>query len=203
MKEVLGRTSSIFVLRPVASKTKTYHGRIGTGRRTAGRRGGGPARTGRRQIGSSRKQPFPVPSKASYITVLNVLSDARTSEILRKPAEEQNPRWTSRTKRALRSWLLTNGQAPFCFRKPFYSRHVPRPQYVIVESLPYSVFGAEHCVENRNRFRCGNQLNHSVYKCLSNPKRGHTTGESGRGGARRGCERRGGAGTGSMGCRRG
>ena len=80
---------------PVESKTRTYHGRVGTGRRTAGRRGGaGPGRTGRRQIGSPRIQPSPLPSKASNTPVLNVSSGSRTSEMLCKPVGEQSPRWT-------------------------------------------------------------------------------------------------------------
>ena len=42
----------------VESKTRTYHGRVETGRRTAGRRGGAElGSTGRRQVGPPRKQP--------------------------------------------------------------------------------------------------------------------------------------------------
>ena len=40
------------VYEPVASKTRTYHGQVGTRRRTAGLRGGaGTVRTGRRRVG--------------------------------------------------------------------------------------------------------------------------------------------------------
>ena len=88
---------SNFVLRPrrpVESKTQTYHGRVGTGRRTAERRGGAdPGRTARRRIGSPRRQPSLVLSKASNTSVLNDSSEARASEILCKSKEEQNPPW--------------------------------------------------------------------------------------------------------------
>ena len=80
----------------VESKTRTYHGRVGSGLRTTGQRGGAePGRTGRRRIGSPRRQLTLAPPKASSTPVLNDSSEARTSEILCKPMEEQNPRLTS------------------------------------------------------------------------------------------------------------
>ena len=74
-----------------------YHKRVGAGRRMGLRRrsGAGPGRTGRRRVGSPKKQPSPLPAKASRIprtTVLNVSSEARTQEILCKPTGRiQNP----------------------------------------------------------------------------------------------------------------
>ena len=80
---------------PVASKTKTYNGRVGLGQRTAGRRGrAGPGRMGRRRFGSPRGQQNFVPSKASNTHVLNISSKAQTSEILRNSVEEPSPHWT-------------------------------------------------------------------------------------------------------------
>ena len=109
--------------KPVESKTRTYHGRVGAGRRTAGRRrGAGPGRTGRRRIGSPRRQPSLVPSRASNTPVLNVSSEARTSETLSKKTDGGTKRpvgvWFIRgTKPALRSRrLLVSG-------KPFHAKH--------------------------------------------------------------------------------
>ena len=68
---------------PVESKTRTYHGRVGSGR-TAGRTAG-PGRTERRQNSSPRKQASLVPPKASRTRPLNVFPEARTSKILYKP----------------------------------------------------------------------------------------------------------------------
>ena len=77
-------------------KAWTYHGRVGSRRRTTGRRGGaGPGRTGLRRIGKPRRKPFLVPFKASNAPVLNDSSEARTREIPCKPKEEQNLRLTS------------------------------------------------------------------------------------------------------------
>ena len=77
----------------------------------AGRRG----TTERRQNGSSRRQPFSVPSKTSKTHVLKVCSKVRTSEIPCKPMEEHNERLTRRTTAALRSRLLTSGPTIFVF----------------------------------------------------------------------------------------
>ena len=80
---------------PVETKTWTYHGRVRIGRRTAGRRGwAGTGRTGRRRVGSPRRQPSPLPSRRSKKTLLGVSLEARTKETLCKPKEEQNPRLT-------------------------------------------------------------------------------------------------------------
>ena len=78
---------------------------------------GGPGRMGRRRVSPRWAQSFFVSFKASNTTVLNVFSEARTSEILCKPADEQNPRLTrgfysrfiSETRSALCSWLLASG----------------------------------------------------------------------------------------------
>ena len=52
--------------KPVESQTRTYYGLVGTGRRTAGRRGGaGTGSTGRRRPGLPRRQPTLLPSKQS------------------------------------------------------------------------------------------------------------------------------------------
>ena len=60
------RTSEFSFVEP---KTQTYHGRVGTGRRTAGRRSGaGTGSTGRRWDGSPRIQPSLVPSRRSKKT---------------------------------------------------------------------------------------------------------------------------------------
>ena len=50
----------------VESKTRTHHGPVGSGRRTAGRRGGaGLGRTGRRWVDPARRQPaLPPPSES-------------------------------------------------------------------------------------------------------------------------------------------
>ena len=70
----------------VDSKARTYHGRVGSGRRTAGQRGGAePGRTGRRPIGPPRRQLTLAPPKASSTTARNHSSEARTSETLWKP----------------------------------------------------------------------------------------------------------------------
>ena len=82
-------SSKNLYFQPAESKTRTYHGRVGS-RRTAGWR-----RTGRRQNGSPRRQPSLVPSKASKTRVLNVSPEARTCEILCKPREEQSDRLTT------------------------------------------------------------------------------------------------------------
>ena len=82
-------------LTPAESKTRTYHGRVGAGRRTARRRGQAvPGWRGRRRFGSPRRHLSLVPTRVAKTTVQNVSSEARTKEFLCKPAEEQNPRLT-------------------------------------------------------------------------------------------------------------
>ena len=122
----------IFDLRPRKMGRRSDRRRLQDEARTAGRRGGaGPRRTGRHQISSSRRQSSLVPAKASNTPVLNVISKARTSEMLYKLVEEQNPPWTrarsamdlrfiSGTKSALRSSLLVSEPAPLC-RCKFFS----------------------------------------------------------------------------------
>ena len=76
-------------IKPVESKTLTYHGPVGSG----GARWGGLA--GRaRQVCSRRTQTSLVPSRASKTNVLNVSPEARTKEFLCKPMGEQSPRLT-------------------------------------------------------------------------------------------------------------
>ena len=72
MSRILLYKRVIIFVAPVESKTRTHHGRVGSGRRTAGRRGGaGPGRTGSRQIGPSGRQQALAPPTASYAAVLN------------------------------------------------------------------------------------------------------------------------------------
>ena len=109
----------------------------GVSRRGARRGGGaGSGRTVCQQNCSPRGQYFFVPSKASKTRRLNVSPEARTSEILCKPMEEQNPRLTTGsspvyqrfitgTRSALFSWLLTSGPTPFCLCKPFSFPDMP------------------------------------------------------------------------------
>ena len=82
--------------KPVESKTRTYHGRVGAARRTARRRGGaGTGRTGRRRFGSPKMDPSLVFSRQWGETLLGVSLEARTDEFLHKPVAEQNERLTS------------------------------------------------------------------------------------------------------------
>ena len=72
--------STWFQKRVVESKTRTYHGRLGLGRRTAGQRGGAePGRTGRRWIGSPRRHLSLVPSKASCTTFFQKHEQAKSN----------------------------------------------------------------------------------------------------------------------------
>ena len=77
---------------PVESKTRTYHGRVGSARPSERR--GGSAKIGCQQNCSPRKRRFTVPSKASKKRRFNVSAEARISEILCQPTEEQNQRLT-------------------------------------------------------------------------------------------------------------
>ena len=80
------------ISRPVEPKTWTYHERVRSGR-TARRRGSG--RTACQQNCSPRRQASFAPSKASKTRRLHDSPEARTSEILCKPMEDQNPRLTT------------------------------------------------------------------------------------------------------------
>ena len=71
----------------VQNPDKPRAGRVGA-------HGGVAGRTGCQQNCSPRGQASPVPPKASETRRLNVSPEARTSEILCKPMEEQNPRLT-------------------------------------------------------------------------------------------------------------
>ena len=118
------------------SGPKPGHTTGGSGR---GARWGGGAmsgRTGCQQNCSPGGQASLVFPKASKIRRLNVSPEARTSEILCKPMEEQTPRLTtasspvsprciSRTRSALSPWLLTSGPTPFCPCKPFSCKACP------------------------------------------------------------------------------
>ena len=110
-----------------------------TGRSHWGARRGGGAGSGTtvcQQNCAPREQSFLALFKASKTRRLNVSPEAQTSEILCKPMEEQNPRFTigsspvyqrfiTGTRRALCSWLLTSGTTPFCLCKPFSCRACP------------------------------------------------------------------------------
>ena len=78
----------------VESKTRTCHGRVGSGS-PAERVGAGSRKTGCQQNYSPGKQRSIVLSKASKTHRFNVSREARTSEILCKPTEEQNQRLTT------------------------------------------------------------------------------------------------------------
>ena len=83
--------SPIFHLRSSAQKivliepkTRTYLEQVGSGRRTAGRRGAAGLATRRRRIGSPRRQSSLTPSKASITLVRNDSSGARTYQSKKK-----------------------------------------------------------------------------------------------------------------------
>ena len=79
----------------VESKTRPYHGRVGTGRRTAGRHWwGGDGQDGTPTGRSPRRQTSLFPSRQWRTTLLGVSLEARTSEIVCKPMEEHNGQLT-------------------------------------------------------------------------------------------------------------
>ena len=80
------------LLNPKPGHTTGGSGRAAHGG-AAGR--GGPGRVGRRLVCSRRTHMSLVPSRASKKRLLNVAPEARTSEILCKPLEEQSPRLTT------------------------------------------------------------------------------------------------------------
>ena len=80
----------------IESKTRTHHGRVEAGQRTAGRRGGTErGRTERRQFSSPKRRASLLPPKASRTPVLNIFTQARTHEMLCKPTQKQNFRFTT------------------------------------------------------------------------------------------------------------
>ena len=114
-------------------------------------------------------------------------------------------RFISRTRNVLRSWLLTSVPTPICLRKPFscnacpgkgeftgrlQSPDIPPPDWgrkahgraARLGRMVPSQFGSARkhmsCVPTR--------LLNAIILNLPSPKPGHTTGRSGRGGARRG-----------------
>ena len=118
------------------SNPKPRHttGRSGRSARRSSRAGSG--KIGCQQNFSPRKHKPTVPSKASKKRRFNVSPEARTSEILCKPMEEQNQRLTrglspvyhgfiSGTRSALCSWLPTSGPTPLCLCKPFSCKACP------------------------------------------------------------------------------
>ena len=77
------------------SSPKPGHTTGGSGRGVRRCGGAGSGGTGCQQNSSPGGQSFLVPPKASQTRRLNVSPGARTSEILCKPMEEQNPRLTT------------------------------------------------------------------------------------------------------------
>ena len=110
---------------PVESETRTYQGRVGSGR-TAGRRGGA-GQDADRTVRPGDKRPA-YPPRHRKTNVLNVSPEARTSEILCKPMEEHNDRLTSGLS-AGREALFIPGCSPvdrclFVSVNPFHARHI-------------------------------------------------------------------------------
>ena len=84
--------------------------------------------------------------KASKTRRLNVSPEARTSESLCKPMEEQSPRLTTGSsavyqrfitgaRSALSSWLPTSGTTPFCLCKPFSCKACSGIMMILMVSL--------------------------------------------------------------------
>ena len=74
------KTHCMLYLSHVESKTRTYHGRFGSARRTAERRGAaGLDRTGPRRVGWPRSHLSLYPPRVSWTTVLNAPLLARTN----------------------------------------------------------------------------------------------------------------------------
>ena len=100
----------VYSFKLVGSKTRTYHGQVGAGW----------GRLKRRRCYSPRRHRTVLPAQDSTTFVLDDFSEARTSENLCKPMEEQNPRLprvllafdpglSIGTKSVLRSWLRNSG----------------------------------------------------------------------------------------------
>ena len=88
------------------------------------------------ELFAQENKKFTAPFKAPKKRRFNFSPEARTSEILCTPMEEQNPRLTigsspvyhrfiTGTRSALSSWLLTSGPTPFCLCKPFSCKACP------------------------------------------------------------------------------
>ena len=129
--------TNVMINKFVESEARTYHGQVEAARHTAGRRdGAGPGRTGRRRVGSPRRQPSLLLSRGIEDNCLERCFGSTNKGNLCKPMEEQSPRMTTGlsvvddqfirgTSAALRSWLLTSGPSPVCLRKPFFhARHI-------------------------------------------------------------------------------
>ena len=118
----------IFFLKRNLSNPKPGHTTGGSGRSAwrSGRAGSG--KIGCQQNYLPRKKKSTVPSKASKKRRLNVSPEARTSEILCKPTEEQNQRLTTGLA-AGRGARFVPGCRPverrlFVSVNPFHARHV-------------------------------------------------------------------------------
>ena len=125
---------------PIESKTRTHHGPVGSGRRTARRRGGaGLSRTGRRWVDPARGQPSLLPSSESRTLSWTSLRKHEQSNSYLKPTEGQNPRltsgWPAVYLRFIRGWsagrkaLFVPGCWPvyrrlFVSVNPFHARNV-------------------------------------------------------------------------------
>ena len=119
------------------SKTRTHYEPVGSGRRTAGRRGGaGLGRTGRSWVDPARRQHSFLPcseSKTVSWTFLRKHEQAKSyvnrwrNEIRGWPRgwPAVDPRLISGTASALRSWLLTSVPTPTCLCKPFSCKACP------------------------------------------------------------------------------
>ena len=161
------RISSFY--RNQLSNPKPGHTTGGSGRsaRRSGRAGSG--KIGCQQNYSPRKQKSTVPSKASKKRRFNVSPEARTSEILCKPTEEQNQRLTRGLYRFIsglsagREALFVPGCRPverrlFVSVNPFHARHVRESKVSTLDniqerrSLPVPVMNRSSNVLLYNRF---------------------------------------------------
>ena len=131
----------------------------------------GSGKIGCQQNFSPRKQRSSVPSKASKKRRFNVSSEARNSEFLCKPTEEQNQR-------------LTTGLSPIYHRFITGTTNALCPGFRPVERRLFVSINPFHARYDREETFYLYKL--YIIQCdLSNPKPGHTMGRSGRSGARR------------------
>ena len=116
-----------FLCKFLESKTRTHYGPVGSGRRTAGRRGAAElGRTGRRRVDPARRQPsllFSGESETLSWTPLRKhekkLYQTKTDGGTKSAVDPRYKRFISGTASALRSWLLASVQTPICPRKHF------------------------------------------------------------------------------------